>query len=297
MLKRLIFLFGLALVAIVAHAQKLPNVQTNAIFSPANIKIDGSASEWGDKYSAYNKNVEFFYTLANDDENLYLVVHAIKSRIIEKIIEGGVSFTVNSSGKKDDLKKTVVLFPLMPLSFCKGTLVAAGKSLTGKTMTNDHQDLTQSLNQEAHEKSANSMSKANEELIANMKEIKVSGMDAVIDTIANVNEKTPYYRTLPLRSHSFKIIPKDNQDNIKAIVQFDDKGELTYELQIPLRYINNLQTKGNTFFYNVTINGRGEDGRPGNTITFSPPPNQTVLDQDLEEPTDFSGEYTLAKKP
>jgi len=281
----------------VAHAQKLPNVQTNAIFSPANIKIDGSASEWGDKYSAYNKNVEFFYTLANDNDNVYVVVHAIKSRIVEKIIEGGISFTVSKSAKKDNKEKAVILFPLIPLPVGKGTLVAAGKSLTGTTMNNDHQDLTQLLNAEAKEKFTNSMAKANEELIANMKEIKVSGMDAVIDTIANVNQKTPYYRTLPLRSHSFKIIPKDNQDNIKAMVQFDDKGELTYELQIPLKYINNLQTKANTFFYNITINGRGEDGRPGNTIAFSRPPNQIILDQDMEEPTDFSGEYTLAKKP
>src|SRR5476651_2443429 len=99
MLKRLIFLLGLTLVVIVAHAQKLPGIQTTSLWAPVSIKIDGKPSEWGNEYQALNKATGVFYTIANDNENIYLIVHAKQKRVIQKIIDVGITFIVNSNKK------------------------------------------------------------------------------------------------------------------------------------------------------------------------------------------------------
>ncbi|GAB3936007.1 hypothetical protein [Mucilaginibacter myungsuensis] len=279
-----------------ASAQKLPSKQTVSVIAPTEASVDGKATEWGNSFQAYNNNIETFYTIANNGEKITLILHAKRSRIIEKIIEGGVSITFNTTGKKDDPKSSVVLFPLMPLPRCKGILVAAGKSLTGKTYDNDGNDLTASIKSAKNTKQDTASAKANEMLRASLKEIKIAGMPNVVDSIAGVDDKTAYYRTLPLRAHKFKIIPINNKNNIEAMVQFDSNGELNYELAIPIKHLFDPLTPLKSFFYNITINGRGEDGRPGNTWQYAPPPQQGILNQDLEEPTDFWGEYILAQK-
>ena len=72
-----------------ANAQGLPKVQQESIYAPANIKIDGKALEWGDKFQAYNVSNHLFYTLSNDDKNLYLIVFATDNATSSKIIYGG----------------------------------------------------------------------------------------------------------------------------------------------------------------------------------------------------------------
>ena len=46
---------GLTIIALPAHAQKLPKVQKTSIRAPENIKIDGKANEWDNKYQAFNR--------------------------------------------------------------------------------------------------------------------------------------------------------------------------------------------------------------------------------------------------
>jgi len=97
---KLLFFSLSTLILFNGYAQKLPNKQEASLRAPANIKIDGQATEWNNKYQAYNNATEVFYTIANDDDNLYLIIHARKSRIIEKMMEGGISFTVSPTNKK-----------------------------------------------------------------------------------------------------------------------------------------------------------------------------------------------------
>ncbi|RZA02777.1 MAG: hypothetical protein EOP47_05470 [Sphingobacteriaceae bacterium] len=284
-----------------AKAQNLPNTQSMAVMAPANVLIDGKAKEWGTSYQAYNKAIEVFYTIANDKDNLYLVIHADKVRIIEKIIEAGIEFKVTETANKGAKNIFSVLFPLLPLNVAKTTLVAAGKPVSGLTfadkseMTSGSNYTTEALRQEAKENSQLTVfDKPNKLLHSNLKVIKVLGASSIVDTVPGITDTTKYYNTLPLRRHHFKIIPLINQDDIMAMVQFDNKGELTYELNIPLKYLNT--SKGNSkLYYHITIHGRGEGGRIGNTITVSRLPNGRAVgdNQDLESPTDFSGEYTL----
>src|ERR1700709_19758 len=85
---------------IAANAQKLPNVQQGEMRATTNIKIDGKTNEWN--FVAYNKNTEVYYTIANDDADLYLIVKAVKPDIVDKLIFGGLTLTVNASGKKSE---------------------------------------------------------------------------------------------------------------------------------------------------------------------------------------------------
>ncbi len=287
--------------AFTAQAQKLPAVQNSSFMAPANIVIDGKATEWGLSYQAYNKATEIFYTIANDKDNLYLIIHAEKAPIIEKIVESGIEFKINKT-KKNTKNSLSVLFPLLPLNIAKTTLTAAGKPISGISYSGKEEMMTGSdattiaLSAAAKKnKQLTVFDKPNKQLHDNLKEIKISGANDITDTIV-ADKENKYYRALPLHQHNFKIIPIENHDNIRAMLQFDEKGELTYELAVPLKYLSTVSAN-NKLFYNVSIHGRGEDGRPGNVWTYkrSASGERETDNQDLENVTDFSGEYTLAK--
>lgn len=86
------------------NAQKLPNVQTTSLRAPASVKIDGKTTEWNGQLQAYNKSTNIYYTIANDDKNLYLIIKATDKDVIKKIISNTFSFALNKVG---DTKKTV----------------------------------------------------------------------------------------------------------------------------------------------------------------------------------------------
>jgi len=81
-------------------AQNLPNAQQRSLWAPATIKIDGKPTEWNNQFQAYNHATDILYTISNDNDNLYLIIQASKPRIIDKIIDVGVTFIINTAGKK-----------------------------------------------------------------------------------------------------------------------------------------------------------------------------------------------------
>ena len=267
-------------------AQKLPIIQKTSL-RLTNVKIDGHSSELNGQFQAYNKATEIFYSVGNDKENLYLIIHAAESRIIEKILEGGISFTINP--KRNN--QAEVLFPLLTLPDGWKILRDAGKTLS------EAPSVTPSIvpGKDSIMAAATRLSipAANKRLATALKEIKIAGMKEITDTIPDISDITSYYRNLPLRKHDYKWIAIYNNYGIMANVQFDDNAELTYELASPIKYLQLGDT--DKIKYNIKIHGRGEDGRPGNTVAYSPPPNQTIINQDLENSTDFDGEYILAK--
>lgn len=95
-----------------AAAQKLPNVQPGSVRAPTDIKIDGKATEWSGQLQAYNHATEISYTVSNDENYLYLTVQAVHRDIINKIMHGGITFTIQPSGKKTDKGGISVTYPL-----------------------------------------------------------------------------------------------------------------------------------------------------------------------------------------
>ncbi len=92
-------------------AQKLPNVQKESMFAMQTVKVDGDANEWSNTFKAYNANTSLFYTLANDKKNVYLVIKAENYNIIEKIVGGGITFTVKNV--KGETKTFSITYPII----------------------------------------------------------------------------------------------------------------------------------------------------------------------------------------
>jgi hypothetical protein len=108
MVKKISLLLISALAFLQAIAQKLPNKQETSIRIPSNIKIDGKATEWNNQMQADNKRTDFSYTLANNDEDLYLVIQTKDRFVFNKIIDRGLTLSVKNpkSGKN-----TSITFP------------------------------------------------------------------------------------------------------------------------------------------------------------------------------------------
>jgi hypothetical protein len=94
-----------------AFGQKLPKVQTSSVRAPANIRIDGKTTEWNDQFQAHNLGSHMYYTLSNDDKNLYLTARMEDMAGNTKIFKGGLTFTITLLAKKAD--KISVTFPII----------------------------------------------------------------------------------------------------------------------------------------------------------------------------------------
>jgi hypothetical protein len=107
-MKNYVLLFLAALAFVQVNAQKLPKVQTASLHAPVNIKIDGKAAEWNG-LQAYDPNNMLYYSMANDENNLYLVVKSDKNTISRKILLGGFKFSIQAGGAQ---YKTIT-FPIV----------------------------------------------------------------------------------------------------------------------------------------------------------------------------------------
>lgn len=84
-----------------AHAQK----KTEKSFlqpPPANINIDGNIKEWGDSLRYYNEEKKINYSLANDNENLYMAIRVNDRTEKERILNAGLTWSINTNGKKKE---------------------------------------------------------------------------------------------------------------------------------------------------------------------------------------------------
>lgn len=105
-------MFLICLIVLKSEGQKLPDLQTISLKAPKQVKADGKNLEWQDQFQAYNKRTDLYYTLSNDTENLYLVVKSTDPANSNKILNGGISFTINKEGKKRNSSGPEVTYPL-----------------------------------------------------------------------------------------------------------------------------------------------------------------------------------------
>jgi len=276
-----------------AYAQKLPSTQQAGLRTPANVKIDGKPKEWGNQYQAYNTGTEFYYSIANNDSTLNLVVHVVKPQVIQKLLENGIGLTLekNKADKKGaDVK---LLFPSLSLADAWKILNGIGLPISGFKKMDFIPGGGPSPDSVLASQKEYSLALANKQLISNLKEIRYAGIDAIADTLTGITPKSPRYRNFSLRYENYKWITIYNQDDIRAMIQFDDKKELTYELSIPIKYIKRNIVNGK-LNYEITIHAR-DGGRPGVVVYFKPPPDRGMEFPELFNATNLKGEYTLAK--
>jgi len=270
-LRRFIILIPFIIGPLAVNAQHLPGVQKGGLRAPVNIKTDGKATEWKNKFQAFNNATEVFYTIANDDNNLYLAVQADKPAVINKIIRGGITLTVNHSTSKSDKQPALITFPILDNSK-DGTAII--QSINKKA--NDNPDTARVRKQ------TDSLTAAtNKLLIEKLKKIKVLGIKPIIDTFISIY----------------------NEEAIEGAALVDHKRALNVEIAIPLKYLGLSVDNTKPFAYNVKLNAASSGGtttinrdRNGNissimVVTVS----VGAYSQNSAYDTDFWGEYSLKK--
>jgi uncharacterized membrane protein YgcG len=69
---------------------------------PANINIDGDVKEWGDSLRYYNKDKQLNYSLANDQDNLYMAIRINDRSEIIRVLRAGLTLSIDTRGKKKE---------------------------------------------------------------------------------------------------------------------------------------------------------------------------------------------------
>jgi len=257
-----------------AHAQKLPNIQKNSVWAPPDVKIDGKTDEWDNKFQAYNHATEIYYTIANDDSRLYIIIQATDAVIIKKILYGNITFTIGASAKDNKGPNLAVTFP----------------SLSKEEQSN----IIKNKNQVVINSKSTAINRSNDSLITilnaqitDKSSIKLTGMPTLPDSSISINKNS----------------------DIKAMALFGKGYAYTYELAIPFKYLETAIIKDGKFKYNIKLNGLfyntnttvqlSSDAQysirstPGYaSVEMKNTPETLVLDY----PTDFWGEYVLTKK-
>jgi len=267
-------IFLLFAVSVATYAQKLPNVQMGNLCAPDNIKIDGKATEWGNKFQAYNRATNVFYTIANDNDNLYLVMHTNDPDELVKITNRGITLNINKTGKKNDEDALSITYPIFETGH-KPYIQFAGITAMPR------------YQREAMDRNRDSVSKvANKKLHDNEKYIRTSGVSGV-DTLLSIY----------------------NREGIMAAEAFDSTMTYTYELAISLKHLKLPANENKPFAYHIILPGITNDDfgfkmttdADGHFVLSAAPgaagaiPKKEHLDA-THSTTDFWGEYVLAKK-
>jgi len=77
--------------------------------APAKVTIDGNLTEWGDSLNFTDSETGLRYTIANDKDNLYLVVKTNDPMQQRAILTDGLTFGIDTKGHKKT--SYTVLFP------------------------------------------------------------------------------------------------------------------------------------------------------------------------------------------
>jgi hypothetical protein len=257
------------LFSVFANAQKLPNIQPTSLRAPANIRVDGKANEWNGKLQAYNTAIQASYTVSNDDNRLYLTLYATKKEVINKIINGGISFTVNKGPRKNIIGGTTVTYPVFDRDD-RPFINANALALVDKEST------------DANHKADSLMNTFNNTFTNKAKTIRLSGLKD-LDTLISVY----------------------NKDGIKARGAFDNKLYFTYELSIDLKLLELSAADHTKFNYDIRLNEVDIDYVPGMEIArndegfitkiFVSNPQLANSFASALSTTDCWGGYTLVK--
>jgi len=255
-------------IGMAALGQKLPAVQQAAVRVPANVKIDGKATEWGEKFEAYNPATDIFYTIANDDKKLYLVLKTTDRYNITRIVNGGIKLSIQKNGLKSDVRSASIQFPYMEkgkrVSFIQ-RLDLAGATGARKAFLLD-----------------SAMKVNNQKLRLNVKQLYTKGMPGV-DSIISIY----------------------NDHGIEVANIIDVEKVYTAEIAIDLKLLSLSVTDKSKFAYHIAVNGgvnryatglsfgmvMNDDGTPAEAFAK----RLNDFNDVQSTTTDFWGEYTLIR--
>jgi hypothetical protein len=217
-------LYSIALLLFVScfslHAQNQLS-QSDKVKTAVNIKIDGKPADWNPALRMHNSSTDVDYYVTNDDKNFYLMIQSKDGVINKKLFGGGVTLTLNSTGKFGGMDFVSMKYP---------TISDRSQTVLSQLISDEVPEGNQQSKKEYTDSILNLINKT---LIESAKEIQVVGVKEINDVIISVY----------------------NEYGIKAALQFQDKKTLTYEIAVPLKYFAALTVNNNKFFYNIKLNG------------------------------------------
>lgn len=250
----------LSAACLVGKAQKLPNVQAGSLRAPTNVKIDGKTTEWNNQFQAYNHATDINYTLANDNEHLYLIIQATIPDIIRRILNGGITLTINTQGKKEDKGAASITYPV---------------SGPGNKVSFNSRVLPDPMSVSAVDSFVNAK---NSEMASKFKTIKLSGIKQ-LDTLISVYNADDI-KVAEAFDHKMGYTYELAISLKHLEITMDNPLKFAYHIKI-----NEVAQSG------ITVTTSSADGLRPNTVSVRMGANAVVG----QSATDFWGEYTLAK--
>ena len=245
-MKKTIYLFLLTfLTGLSTYAQeKLKEVQETPLWAATGIKVDGKLTELNNTFKAYNKTVKAFYTISNDSRFIYLQLKTTDATTIAKIQAGAISFALNTANKKKEEDAFLITYPVITRA-ARGQRGAGGPGgaggrggfggggaggFGGGGGIPGFGATTDSARKESEKK-----------FLAAAKEIKVSGFKDISDSLISVY----------------------NEYSIKAGMDFDNEGNFTYEIAVPLKQMGLTPGDNKEIAYQIKLNGLQMGGGRG----------------------------------
>ncbi|MFD2144525.1 hypothetical protein [Mucilaginibacter antarcticus] len=233
------------------NIKKIKDIQNESSLAPSTVKVDGRVREW-EGFQAYNKSTHLYYTLANDDKNLYLVIKTSDLTTNAKITAGGITLSINTAGKKKEQDAYSLTYPIIPRSMGRppGMATMSGGGAGGARIVNITVGGPGGSPGGAASGPDSAMVKAMHDRVINgAKEIKVSGFKDIQDSMIAIY----------------------NDYKIKAAIDYDKDNAFVYELAVPLKLMGLEAGDGKELAYNIKLNGlqlnfrmpEGGDGPPG----------------------------------
>lgn len=241
------------------YAQNLPKIQEGSFKAPDNAKIDGIIDEWGIKLQAYNPSTRVFYTIANDQKNIYLILKIDDPETIDKAFMGGISFSTQLNSDAKEGKPISITFPA----------------------SDDRNDII--LDHTFH--------------ALGYKQKKTASNYKALDSISKVGNKVlqRLYKQFDLSDmgiEEIETLSLYNTEGIKIAPKFTSKMEYILEIAIPLSFLH-INEK---FRYNLKVIGTTERRKKnGPQLTYKNPSKLPPQMLYQAYSTDFWSEYTLIK--
>lgn len=101
-------IFGLLLISLAGlssekvFAQNTDPDEDVNLWMPQPVIVDGNSSEWHEPLNNYNTPTQLAFALANDQQNLYLIIESLDAATTGKLLRGGLTLNINTAGKKKD---------------------------------------------------------------------------------------------------------------------------------------------------------------------------------------------------
>ena len=83
----------------------------NTRWAEKPVQVDGFITDWKDSLDLYNEETKLYYSLSNDNENIYLAIKNNSQEGLTKILARGISFSANYESNKKT--PPTVTFPIL----------------------------------------------------------------------------------------------------------------------------------------------------------------------------------------